>query len=54
MCARCTSLLYRASDYFLTDGLAINGIIVALADAFYEAAIDNGQLGLPQHLQVSS
>jgi type I restriction enzyme R subunit len=30
------------ADYFFTDGPAINGIIVALADAFYEAAIDNG------------
>ena len=29
------------ADYFFTDGPAINGIIVALADAFYEAAIDN-------------
>ncbi|MGH1561444.1 type I restriction endonuclease subunit R [Mumia sp. DW29H23] len=28
------------ADYFFTDGPAINGIIVALADAFYEAAID--------------
>jgi type I restriction enzyme R subunit len=30
------------ADYFFTDGPAINGIVVALADAFYEAAIDNG------------
>jgi type I restriction enzyme R subunit len=29
------------ADYFFTDGPAINGIIVALADAFYEAAIDS-------------
>ncbi|GGL42306.1 type I restriction endonuclease subunit R [Planomonospora parontospora] len=28
------------ADYFFTDGPAIKGIIVALADAFYEAAID--------------
>jgi type I restriction enzyme R subunit len=28
------------ADYFCTCGPAINGIIVALADAFYEAAID--------------
>ncbi|MGW2444978.1 type I restriction endonuclease subunit R [Streptomyces sp. NPDC001675] len=28
------------ADYFFTDGPAINSIIVALADAFYEAAID--------------
>ncbi|WP_333768185.1 type I restriction endonuclease subunit R [Streptomyces sp. IBSBF 2435] len=28
------------ADYFFTDGPAINAIIVALADAFYEAAID--------------
>ncbi|MFC8273329.1 hypothetical protein ACFUJR_12525 [Streptomyces sp. NPDC057271] len=25
------------ADYFFTDGPAINAIIVALADAFYEA-----------------
>ncbi|MGW2282708.1 type I restriction endonuclease subunit R [Streptomyces sp. NPDC001770] len=28
------------ADYFFTDGPAINAIIVALADAFYEAALD--------------
>lgn len=28
------------ADYFFTDGLTINAIIVALADAFYEAAVD--------------
>ncbi|MGW3473805.1 type I restriction endonuclease subunit R [Streptomyces althioticus] len=28
------------ADYFFTDGPAINSIIIALADAFYEAAID--------------
>ncbi|MFI7384361.1 type I restriction endonuclease subunit R [Streptomyces sp. NPDC049813] len=28
------------ADYFFTDGPAINAIIVALADAFYEAAVD--------------
>jgi type I restriction enzyme R subunit len=28
------------ADYFFTDGPAINAIIVALADAFYEAAAD--------------
>ncbi|QDP95269.1 type I restriction endonuclease subunit R [Microlunatus elymi] len=28
------------ADYFFSDGPGINGIIVALADAFYEAAID--------------
>ncbi|MEU6811104.1 DEAD/DEAH box helicase family protein [Streptomyces sp. NPDC046831] len=32
------------ADYFFTDGPAINTIIVALADAFYEAAVDQ-QLG---------
>ncbi|MCO5968931.1 type I restriction endonuclease subunit R [Actinoallomurus soli] len=30
------------ADYFFTDGPAINEIIMALADAFYEAAIDKG------------
>jgi type I restriction enzyme R subunit len=28
------------ADYFFTDGPAINSVIVALADAFYEAAVD--------------
>lgn len=28
------------ADYFFTDGPAIDSIIVALADAFYEAAVD--------------
>ncbi|MFI7291486.1 hypothetical protein ACIBRY_33300 [Streptomyces anulatus] len=28
------------ADYFFTDGPAINAILVALADAFYEAAVD--------------
>ncbi|WP_411108237.1 type I restriction endonuclease subunit R [Streptomyces sp. c-19] len=28
------------ADYFFTDGPAINSIIVALADAFYEAAVE--------------
>ena len=28
------------ADYFFSDGPGINGIIVALADAFYEAAVD--------------
>ncbi|MFE4581717.1 type I restriction endonuclease subunit R [Streptomyces chartreusis] len=28
------------ADYFFTDGPVINSIIVALADAFYEAAVD--------------
>jgi type I restriction enzyme R subunit len=28
------------ADYFFSDGPGINGVIVALADAFYEAAID--------------
>ncbi|WP_168714784.1 hypothetical protein [Streptomyces sp. A0592] len=28
------------ADYFFTDGPAINAIIIALADAFYEAAVD--------------
>jgi type I restriction enzyme R subunit len=28
------------ADYFFNEGPAIRGIIVALADAFYEAAID--------------
>ncbi|MFE5816949.1 type I restriction endonuclease subunit R [Streptomyces sp. NPDC056479] len=29
------------ADYFFTDGPGINSIIVALADAFYEAAVDH-------------
>ena len=28
------------ADYFFSDGPAISGIIVAIAAAFYEAAID--------------
>ena len=28
------------ADYFFSDGSGINGVILALADAFYEAAID--------------
>ena len=28
------------ADYFFSDGPAINAVITALADAFYEAAID--------------
>lgn len=28
------------ANYFFSDGPAINGVIVSLADAFYEAAID--------------
>lgn len=28
------------ADYFFSDGPGINGVIIALADAFYEAAID--------------
>ncbi len=28
------------ADYFFSDGPAINGVFIALADAFYEAAID--------------
>jgi type I restriction enzyme, R subunit len=28
------------ADYFFSDGAGINGVILALADAFYEAAID--------------
>jgi type I restriction enzyme R subunit len=28
------------ADYFFSDGPGINAVIVALADAFYEAAID--------------
>ncbi|MFI6151918.1 type I restriction endonuclease subunit R [Kitasatospora sp. NPDC051170] len=31
------------ADYFFTDGPAINVIILALADAFYEAAVTQGQ-----------
>lgn len=31
---------YTMADYFFTDGPGINGVILALADAFYEAAID--------------
>ena len=30
------------ADYFFSDGPGINGVILALADAFYEAAIDAG------------
>ncbi|MCD4532498.1 DEAD/DEAH box helicase family protein [Nocardioides sp. cx-169] len=30
------------ADYFFSDGPGINGVIIALADAFYEAAIDAG------------
>lgn len=29
------------ADYFFSDGPGINGVIVSLADAFYEAAIDS-------------
>lgn len=29
------------ADYFFSDGPGINGVIVALADAFYEAATDD-------------
>ncbi|WP_199564974.1 hypothetical protein [Spongiactinospora rosea] len=36
------------ADYFFTDGPAIKGIVVALADAFYEAAIHRGQADLAQ------
>jgi type I restriction enzyme R subunit len=28
------------ADYFFSDGPGINGVIAALADAFYEAAVD--------------
>jgi len=28
------------ADYFFSDGPGINGVVLALADAFYEAAID--------------
>ena len=28
------------ADYFFSDGPGINGVILALGDAFYEAAID--------------
>ncbi|AGT89932.1 hypothetical protein O5Y_00230 [Rhodococcus erythropolis CCM2595] len=28
------------ADYFFSDGPAIGAVIIALADAFYEAAID--------------
>lgn len=31
---------YRMADYFFSDGPGINAVIMALADAFYEAAID--------------
>ncbi|MEV4362674.1 DEAD/DEAH box helicase family protein [Nonomuraea sp. NPDC049625] len=41
------------ADYFFTDGPAIKGIIVALADAFYEAAIDKGPVSLAQDLEAS-
>ena len=33
------------ADYFFTDGSAIPGVIVALADAFYEARSTRGQVG---------
>lgn len=29
------------ADYFFSDGPAVNGVVTALADAFYEAAIDH-------------
>jgi type I restriction enzyme R subunit len=28
------------ADYFFSDGPSINAVIVALADAFYEAAVE--------------
>jgi type I restriction enzyme R subunit len=28
------------ADYFFSDGPGIKGVIVAIADAFYEAAVD--------------
>ena len=28
------------ADYFFSDGPGINAVVLALADAFYEAAID--------------
>jgi type I restriction enzyme R subunit len=28
------------ADYFFSDGPGINGVIIALADALYEAAVD--------------
>ena len=34
------SQVRELADYFFTDGPTINAIIVALADAFYEAAVD--------------
>ncbi|WP_370186589.1 type I restriction endonuclease subunit R [Aeromicrobium sp.] len=33
------------ADYFFSDGPGINGVILALADAFYEAAIDQPARG---------
>jgi type I restriction enzyme, R subunit len=32
------------ADYFFSDGPAINGVIICLADAFYETAIDQHAL----------
>lgn len=29
------------ADYFFSDGPSINGVVLALADAFYEAAVDS-------------
>jgi type I restriction enzyme R subunit len=29
------------ADYFFSDGPAVNGVVLALADAFYEAAVDD-------------
>ncbi|MGH3350647.1 MAG: hypothetical protein ACRDPS_08265, partial [Nocardioides sp.] len=33
------------ADYFFTDGPGIHGVIVAIADAFYEAAVDQNVRG---------
>jgi type I restriction enzyme R subunit len=30
------------ADYFFSDGAGVSGVIMALADAFYETAIDRG------------
>lgn len=35
------------ADYFFSDGPGINGVVLALADAFYEAAIDQPKQSRP-------
>jgi hypothetical protein len=35
------------ADCFFSDGPSISAVIVALADAFYEAAVDRGRMHDP-------